>query len=315
MREIAEKIKQYDTIIIHRHVRPDPDAYGSSGGLAQAIRDAFPEKRVYQVGRDEPSLAYLGMMDDISDETYDGALVIVCDTANQARVDDQRFTRGEFLIKIDHHPNNDPYGDLVWVDTDASSCSEMIYEFITTHADGVLTLSGETSRLLYAGIVGDTGRFLFPNTKPSTFNAAQHLISYGFSFANVYTEMYRVTEATARLRGYVYQTFETPHSGVGIVKLSQETLEQFGVKASETSSITGLLGDVDGIEVWVVFIEEEPGQIRCRFRSKRYVINDIAAMFNGGGHPLSSGGSIDNWDQVSDVIAALHKRVEEQQSK
>ena len=27
--EILAQIKQYDTIIIHRHQRPDPDAYGS----------------------------------------------------------------------------------------------------------------------------------------------------------------------------------------------------------------------------------------------------------------------------------------------
>ena len=29
--QIFEAIKRYDTIIIHRHVRPDPDAYGSQG--------------------------------------------------------------------------------------------------------------------------------------------------------------------------------------------------------------------------------------------------------------------------------------------
>ena len=36
---------------------------------------------------------------------------------------------GDKLVKIDHHPNEDPYGDLLWVDTNASSVSEMIYEF------------------------------------------------------------------------------------------------------------------------------------------------------------------------------------------
>ena len=40
-----------------------------------------------------------------------------------------RYSLGDQLIKIDHHPNEDPYGDLLWVDTNASSCSEMIYEF------------------------------------------------------------------------------------------------------------------------------------------------------------------------------------------
>ncbi len=29
-------------------------------------------------------------------------------------------------IKIDHHPNDDAYGDLLWVDTESSSTSELI---------------------------------------------------------------------------------------------------------------------------------------------------------------------------------------------
>lgn len=44
MEEILNKIKQYETIIIHRHVRPDPDAYGSQLGLKYILQEAFPEK-------------------------------------------------------------------------------------------------------------------------------------------------------------------------------------------------------------------------------------------------------------------------------
>ncbi|MCG4650705.1 hypothetical protein L0P02_12090, partial [Bifidobacterium longum] len=67
-------------------------------------------------------------MDEIESDVYDDALVIVTDTANAPRIDDRRFNNGDELIKIDHHPNDEPYGDLMWVRDDASSCSEMIYE-------------------------------------------------------------------------------------------------------------------------------------------------------------------------------------------
>ena len=53
-------------------------------------------------------------MDDVSDDDYKHALVIVCDTANTARIDDERYNKGDFLIKIDHHPNDDIYGDISW---------------------------------------------------------------------------------------------------------------------------------------------------------------------------------------------------------
>lgn len=85
-------------------------------------------KKYFAVGTPEPSLSFLYSLDEVDNETYEGALVIVCDTANQERIDDQRYPSGAKLMKIDHHPNEDPYGDLLWVDTSASSVSEMIYE-------------------------------------------------------------------------------------------------------------------------------------------------------------------------------------------
>lgn len=42
--EIQEQIQQYDTIIIHRHVRPDPDALGSQFGLKEYLIAKYPTK-------------------------------------------------------------------------------------------------------------------------------------------------------------------------------------------------------------------------------------------------------------------------------
>ena len=46
--KIAEKIKEYSVIIIHRHTNPDGDALGSQIGLKNLIKDNFPEKEVYR---------------------------------------------------------------------------------------------------------------------------------------------------------------------------------------------------------------------------------------------------------------------------
>ncbi|KPD01410.1 Bifunctional oligoribonuclease and PAP phosphatase NrnA [Geobacillus sp. BCO2] len=119
-------------------------------------------------------------MDVIDDGVYEQALVIVCDTANEERICDSRYRLGRKLIKIDHHPNDTPYGDMMWVDTAASSTSEMIYEFYLAGKEEGLTMTAEAARLIYAGIVGDTGRFLFPRTSEKTFRYAGELISYGF---------------------------------------------------------------------------------------------------------------------------------------
>lgn len=101
--QILNEIKKFKTIIIHRHKRPDPDAIGSQMGLAQLIKASFPDKTVLCAGKQYDSFAWLGTTDQIADDQYKDALVIVVDTANQPRVDDERYTTGKELIKIDHH--------------------------------------------------------------------------------------------------------------------------------------------------------------------------------------------------------------------
>ncbi|WP_227396640.1 DHH family phosphoesterase [Jeotgalibacillus aurantiacus] len=301
--DIIHLIKEYETIILHRHVRPDPDAYGSQAGLAAMIRTTFPEKNVYLAGQPEPTLQFLAELDDIQDETFEGALIIVCDTANTERIDDQRYLKGAKVIKIDHHPNEDPYGDLLWVDTSASSASEMIYELYLS-ADGELKMSDEAARLIYGGIVGDTGRFLFPSATQKTFDYAGELIKYNFDRTALYNALYEMDAHVLKLQGYVLQNFEMSPDGAAYLKLTKEKLSEFGALPSEASLLVSTLGSVKGIKAWVFFIEEEK-EIRVRLRSKEPIVNELAKEYNGGGHPLAAGASITDWSDADVIIEKL----------
>ena len=304
-RQIIDKIQQYETIIVHRHVRPDPDAYGSQMGLAEIIRKNYPAKQVFAVGEHEESLSFLGAPQQIDDATFNGALIIVTDTANTDRIDDQRYAKGDFLIKIDHHPNDDAYGDLLWVDTTASSCSEMIYDlFEEGQAYAKWTLSDEAARLLFAGIVGDTGRFIFPSATEKTFETAGHLIRYQFNRTKLFDSMYELDRKLLHLQGYIYQNFVIDEHGMAYIKLTKDILTEFDVTPSETSLLVGSLGSVKGISAWVMFIEEIDS-IRVRLRSKGPVINELAKKHHGGGHPLASGATAYSWEEAEQVINEL----------
>jgi phosphoesterase RecJ-like protein len=304
--QILEEIHQNNTIIIHRHVRPDPDAYGSQCGLAEILKASYPEKNIFVVGESEPSLEFLYKMDLVEDNVYQEALVIVCDTANQARVSDQRYKNGKRLIKIDHHPNEDKYGDLLWVDTTAAATSEMIYELFLEGKDHGLVLSKKAAQLLYAGIVGDTGRFLFPSTTEKTFGYASALISEGIEFTPLYNELYKTKRNVAKLSGYVLQNFTLTSSGAASMNISKDILSEYEVTPSEASQLVGILGNIEGVISWVFFVEEE-NQIRVRLRSKGPVINGLARKYNGGGHPLASGASIYSWEEAVQVLKDLEE--------
>ncbi|HET7658290.1 MAG TPA: bifunctional oligoribonuclease/PAP phosphatase NrnA [Bacillales bacterium] len=306
---ILDTIEQYDTIIIHRHVRPDPDAIGSQGALAELLKNAYPDKNIYVVGSEEKSLAFLNTMDEISHDRYDGALVIVCDTANSPRISDERYKQGDKFIKIDHHPNEDPYGDLIWVDTSASSVCEMIYRFYETGRERGLVLTDHAARLLYAGIAGDTGRFLFDNTTPETFRIASELRKKDFSIVAIYRGLYQIQLKVMRLNGYILQSFEVTDSGAAHIKLPLQLLEEFETTASEASLLVNAFSDLEGIQAWVFFIEE-PDQIRVRLRSKGPVVNEIAKKYGGGGHAMAAGATVYSWKETEQVLKELEEACE-----
>jgi mgp-operon protein len=284
--QILEQIKKYDTIIIHRHMRADPDALGSQVGLKELLQYNFPEKKIKVVGYDLPTLTWLATMDQVEDDEFEGSLAIVCDTANTARIDDKRYLKAETIIKIDHHPNDDVYGDLSWVDTSSSSASEMIALFAEKNQ---LTLSDHAAELLFAGIVGDTGRFLYPSTSARTLRIASSLREYNFDFASLTRKMDTISYKIAKLQGYIYDHLEVDENGAARVLLSQEILKQYNVTDAETAAIVGAPGRIDTIKAWAIFVEQADAHFRVRMRSKITPINEIAKQHDGGGHPLASG--------------------------
>ncbi|UVT93572.1 bifunctional oligoribonuclease/PAP phosphatase NrnA [Streptococcus mutans] len=299
---ILAKIKAYDTIIIHRHMKPDPDALGSQVGLKEVITSNFPQKTVKVTGYNEPSLSWLAQMDDVSDKDYEGALVIVVDTANRPRIDDQRYLNGNFLIKIDHHPDEDHYGDLSYVDTKASSASEIITDFALQNQ---LKLSDQTARLLYAGILGDTGRFLYPATTSKTFIIASELLKYDFDFAALARQMDSFPYKIAKLQAYVFENLEIDKNGAARIILSQKILKKFNLTDAETSAIVSSPGKIDTVQVWAIFVEQADGHYRVRLRSKSTVINEVAKRHAGGGHPLASGANSYSLAENEDIYQEL----------
>ena len=302
--DILAQIKKYDTIIIHRHQRPDPDAYGSQVGLAEIIRASFPKKKVYQVGEMVSRFDWLVSQDEIEDSVYNDALVIVTDTANRPRVDDERYTKGKYLIKIDHHPNDDVYGDICWVNTQASSCSEIIYDFYAA-CQAELTLPANAARVLYAGIVGDTGRFMYDATTPHTLRVAAALVETGIDAAQLNRKLDSISEPLARLSAYVLENMVVTKHKAAYVILTREIMAKYNLSDGGTAPVVPLLGKLEEVVCWTVLVEQENHSYRLRIRSKGPVINELAKEYHGGGHPLASGAMLKDASAIETYVEKL----------
>lgn len=304
-KEILNMINQHDDIFIYRHIRPDPDAYGAQLGLKEIIRKLFPNKNVSALGTEEPSLSFLGQMDEA--KAGEDALCIVVDTANKDRIDGH-IPEGAKVIKIDHHPDFDPFGDINLVETKVSSTSELLYLIANMWGYENDYINDESAKLLYMGIVGDTGRFLFDNTTSRTHYVVSELKRYDFDATGLIQEMQKTSIESFRFKGYLISNFTLRPSGLLYTFVSRKDLEEFGVSGNEASLSVNLYRDLDEVDVWFMAIEEED-EIRVRLRSKSTVINEVARDFGGGGHPLASGVKLDHKDEIDTLIRALEEKM------
>ena len=303
--KIWEAIRQFDRIIIHRHISPDPDALGSQLGLAEIIRENYPEKWVKCVGYSEPSLNWMGTMDEVYNDEYEGALVIVTDTANHPRIDDNRWKNGREIIKIDHHPPMDDYGDLNLVDTQSCATSEIILHMFRKLKDIYqLALPKTAAEVLYAGIVADSGRFLYDSTTSRTLDVVRDLYDLGIDRDRIHNELYKRTPNVVQAEGYVLSHFQTTKNIVHI-KMDQKIQKQFKLTTGTRAALVNTLANIEGFPIWVCFFENEDGQIRANIRSRGPVINQVAARFSGGGHPKASGAMLQEWEACEELIQAL----------
>ncbi|WP_125607630.1 DHH family phosphoesterase [Lapidilactobacillus bayanensis] len=302
--EIVAKIVTSNKIVIHRHANPDPDALGSQAGLAEAIKNSFPNKQVRLVGSSVGDLTWINQPEEVPDDFYDDALVIVTDTADTPRISDARFDKGNYLIKIDHHPNDDAYGDLYYVNTDASSCSEMIVDLINA-SEGQLKLDTEAARVLYAGIIGDTGRFLYNATTQHTFNVAAQLVGFGFDHSEVSQNLNEISLNQAKLQSVVYDQLQFDGDGAAHIMITLDMLQKLGVADDQVNSVVSTPGRLREVLLWSIYVEKEDGTYRVHFRSKGPIINGIAKAHHGGGHPLASGGKAVDQTEINQIVSEM----------
>lgn len=301
--DIYEKIVAYPTIILHRHTSPDPDALGSQAGLARSLREKFPDKRILCAGEnDEGDLAWINHMDKVTKEDYQGALVITTDTANTPRISNKLYDQGDFLIKIDHHPDVDPYADMEYVDPKAAAASQIIVDFINAEN---LPLPKEVAYPLYAGIVGDTGRFMYPETTAHTFEVVSQLAATGINISEIARNISDVTFAQAKLQAAVLDYMTVDPCGAAYAVLTQKDLHKLGISDDQASVTVSTPGRIKDIKAWNVFVEKPDGTFRVHYRSKGPVINQLAEKHNGGGHELASGANAKDMDEVKQIFAEL----------
>lgn len=308
--QVLQAIREFDTIILHRHNRPDGDALGSQIGLKHLILDNFPGKTVYTVGDDARFFGFMtdSVMDTIPDSAYEGALAIILDSASRPLISDDRYTLAAKTARVDHHIFCEHIADIEVVETSFESCCGMITELAR---EGGLRIGPIAGQSLYTGMVTDSGRFRYDGTTARTFRLASLLLESGFDtnevFRNLYADEYSSKELKAK---FILKIQFTPNK-VAYIYTDRAEFQALGKDTFTVSrGMVNTMADIKGVDIWVNFTESEGG-VLCEIRSSRYNINPIAVKYGGGGHQKASGATVADKETAMAMLRDLDAMIGE----
>ncbi|MBO7196119.1 MAG: bifunctional oligoribonuclease/PAP phosphatase NrnA [Clostridia bacterium] len=311
-KQILDKIKEYNRIIIFRHKRPDGDATGSTKGLQRILKLTYPEKEILLQNADFADyMAFLGKEDaPVADEDYASALGIVIDTGTMERISNQKFSLCKEIIKIDHHINIAPYGDPMWVEEERSSACEMIADFYATFKDE-LKIDSEAATYIYCGMVTDSGRFRFRDVSGETMRLAGMLLDIGIDTDTMYANLYMKEFHLYKFEAYAYGQMQITENGVAYLHVTKEMQEMFGLSQEDASASVSLMDSIKDSLIWLAFIDNADGSIRVRLRSRFVTINCIGEKYRGGGHACAAGATVYSVEEMNQLIADADARLKE----
>ena len=306
---IISLIEQYDTIIIHRHSKPDGDALGSQIGLKKLIEANFPHKKALCVGDGAGRYAFMqkDAQDTVTDEDYKDALAIILDTSARALISDERYTLAAATARIDHHIFCEKIAQVEVTDTSFESCCSLITALA---AEGGWTVTSEAAEALYTGMVTDSGRFRYDSTTPDTLRRAAFLLEAGIDTQDIYRNLYADDFSYIRLRASFVLKVKFTDNNVAYIYTTADEARECGVDTFTISrGMVGVMGEIRGVDVWVNFTETDQG-VLCELRSSRYNINPIAVKYGGGGHEKASGATVADRETAMLMLADLDNLAE-----
>lgn len=303
-KQILKKIKEYETIVIARHIGPDPDAVGSEIALRDLIKLNFPNKKVYAVGTGVSRFKFLGSLDKVDESKLTHALLIILDVPTFERVDSAYLPRYDYSIKIDHHPCDERVCDLELVDTGSSSVCQLITELVYRTK---LKINDDIASKLYSGIVADSDRFLLSYTTPRTLELCAKLLNdYNLELMSIYNNLYERGIDEKRFEAYIISNINITENGFGYIKITNDIIKKFNVDSSTASNMVNDLNFIKEIKVWAFSsYDEKNEQFKINIRSRGIVVNEVASQFNGGGHKFASGARLKTEEEVDQLFKAL----------
>jgi phosphoesterase RecJ-like protein len=309
---ILSEFRPGRSFVLTSHSRPDGDAVGSLLGLSDLLESrgcrteivlADPVPAVYRTLPGAERIRHASSPSFGDADELRPAVILECDSTERTGL---RGLDGRYLINIDHHASGRNYGDLNWIDPEASAVGAMVYELMVAMDEVV---SPDTASCIYAAILSDTGGFTSRSTTPATLSTAAELARLGADPARIANDLcFSSPECKVRLLGAALVNMQRE----GTIAWSWATLgdlERLQAMAEDCDGVVNYLVGIAGVEAAFFAVElPTPGEYRLSLRSKSQLdVAQVAESFGGGGHRAASGCMMKG--SLESVIGRVRERV------
>ncbi len=312
--QIQQVLQNCDTIAIGGHQSPDGDAVGACFAMAYALKKQG--KRVF-VLLEEFAPKYDMIVKKellLPFEEYTGFApdaFVALDSGEKQRLGaaEAVFEKARQKINIDHHASNTYFAAYNYVDSNASSASEIVYRFLREF----VSLDKEIAAALYAGILYDTAGFRHSSTSPFTMTAAAELMTYPIDANKIYTAFFD-SRSFSELK-ILAKAFDKAQlyfdKAVIYTALSLEEISQCHGSSKEVDGVVNFIKGVENVKIACFLYEKAENEIKASFRcTDGFDVCKLAQCFGGGGHVKAAGctihGSIKQaWEKIYQQLEKL----------
>lgn len=300
---LATKLLKAEHVLLLTHQRPDGDALGSTFGMRDFLRangiaadvliphGALPRRYTRM---------FTGYLPQVTLEELDKFdCILALDCANPERLGSGEFfsaadLRTRNFLCIDHHAGNSLEAGEKWVVPQSGSTCQMVMELIDA-LDMPTTRASAT--FLLTGMMTDTGCFCFSNTTSATMRAASLALDNGASVEIIANEIF-FSKPLNQLKfeaALVERALRTACDGkFAYACVTPELLEEFNFDLREDEGLIDILRGLEGVVIAMLVHRRADGwRVSLRSKDSRYPVRPVALQFNGGGHDLAAGCTID----------------------
>jgi len=293
--ELIDAIKGNESFLLVAHVGLDGDHLGSMITLARGLRQLGKTVSCYLPETVPDSYGFLPDLEllerTLTTDKPDVLVTLECPDVQRLPegIDVTEFqSRGITVLNLDHHPDNENYGDILWIEPDAAALGEMIFDLLVSLE---VKLDHGMALGIYTAILTDTGSFQYSRVTAYTHLRLAEVMKFDLDTDEIARRLFKEARPNVvQLLGSVLSRVQLAGDGrLAYAELPLAELNELQVLDSETRFFIDDIDRVKGPEVVAIFREMSDSKVKVSLRSRKSAINEVAARFGGGGHAKAAG--------------------------